>query len=65
MFAIRLYREKLGLTQQELATRLNVTQGLISQWELGETFPGASKLPELAKLLGCTIDDLFDRPAVN
>lgn len=65
MFTIRVYRESLGITQQELAARLNVTQGLVSQWERGETLPGASKLPELAKLLGCTIDELFGRPAVS
>lgn len=59
MHAIKRLREKAGISQQALAQILNVTQGLISQWELGEVKPRADKLPELAKALGCTIDDLF------
>jgi len=65
MFTIRVYRKSLGLTQQKLAGRLNVTQGLISQWERGGTLPSTNKLLELARIFGCTIDELFGRPEVN
>jgi len=31
----------------------------IAKWESGEAMPRADKLPEIAKALDCTIDDLF------
>lgn len=52
-------RKKLNMSQKELADKLGVTQGAISQWENGITSPRIEKLIELAKLLGCSIDDLF------
>lgn len=52
-------RQRAGLTQVETAAALNVDQTAISQWENGTTQPRADKLPLLAKLYGCTIDDLF------
>lgn len=58
---IKTQREKAGITQAELATRLKVTQAAIAIWETGEAMPRADKLPELAKVLGCSIDALFER----
>ncbi|MCM1233980.1 MAG: helix-turn-helix transcriptional regulator [Ruminococcus flavefaciens] len=49
------------LTQAELAKRMSVTQSLIAQWERGATKPSADKLPTLASVLGCTIDELYGR----
>lgn len=37
--AMRETRLTLGLTQQQLAERLGVTQGAVSAWEVGETTP--------------------------
>jgi len=62
---IRKKREAKGLTQDQLADALGVDQTAVSQWERGVTLPRADKLPELAKLLGCTIDELFGRSAVS
>lgn len=56
---IKTLREKMGITQVELAARLNVTQPTIAMWETGEAMPRADKLPELARVLGCSIDELF------
>lgn len=39
---------------------MEVTQGTVSLWENGITYPNAEKLPKLAELLHCTIDALFD-----
>ena len=39
---------------------LNVDRSTIAKWETGEAMPRADKLPEIAKILGCTIDDLFE-----
>lgn len=57
--SIKRFRLSANLSQEELARKLNLTQGLISQWELGICSPSASKLPALAEALGCTIDDLY------
>lgn len=57
---IRHYRESAGMTQSELAQLLRVNQKAVSQWETGETIPRADKLPRLAHVLGCTINDLFE-----
>lgn len=59
IFAIKKYREKAELSQIDVAESLGVTQGAVSQWEKGESNPSADKLPELAKILGCTIDELY------
>lgn len=53
-------REAAHLTQVQLAKNINVSQQTISLWEAGEAKPRADKLPELAKILGCTIDELFE-----
>lgn len=50
--AIRDQREKRGLTQTELATALNRTQGAVSQWELGKTEPDFESLAAMDELFG-------------
>lgn len=50
-----------NLTQKQLAEQLNVSQSNIAMWETGAAMPSASKLPELADLLHCTIDALYGR----
>lgn len=60
-------REKCGMTQAEVATALGVDQSAVSLWEIGKTHPRAKLLPLIAKLLGCSIEDLIDTgaPAVK
>lgn len=59
VLAISAARKRLGITQKELAIRLNVSQGAISQWEIGTTNPSIELLPRLAEILGCTVDELL------
>lgn len=59
---LKLLRIARGLTQAELANEVGVTQSLVAQWERGASLPGAAKLPLLAGVLHCTIDDLFRQP---
>ena len=49
------------MSQKELANALHVSQPSLWAWETGKANPTADKLPALAKALGCTIDDLFDK----
>ncbi len=59
MNGIKIYREKLGLTQQQLANKMGLYQSTIAMWETGDRLPRSDKLPELAKVLCCRIDDLY------
>jgi len=58
---IKELREAKGIGQARLAEVTGVTQAAIAKWESGAAYPRADKLPIIAKELGCTIDDLFDR----
>lgn len=55
-------RRRAGYTVEQLAERLSVTRATIYFWEQGRYLPNAGLLPELAEILGCTIDDLFADP---
>lgn len=53
------YRKASGLTQLELAEKLNYSDKLISKWERGEGFPDVFVLKTLADFYGITIDDFY------
>lgn len=52
-------RKKNGLTQQELAGRLNYTDKAISKWERGESVPDIMVLKQIADMFGVTVDYLL------
>ena len=52
-------RRRAGLTEVHLAERMHCTKTTVYFWETGRTWPSAALLPELAEILGCSIDDLF------
>ncbi len=52
-------RKALGLTQQNIADRLDVTNKAVSKWETGECFPETGQLVALADILECTVDELL------
>ena len=54
-------RKSVGLTQEQLADKLGVERTTVAKWETGEASPRADKLPKLAEVLGCRIDDLFEK----
>lgn len=56
---IKELREPLNLTQEAIAEKLKVKRTTVSMWETGEALPRSDKLPLLAKILNCTIDELF------
>lgn len=56
---IKQIREKLGISQAQLATTMSVNQTAVSQWERGTALPACDKLPALAAALNCSIDELF------
>ena len=46
-------------TQREVAKILGVKESAVSKWERGLARPRADKLPILAKLYGCTLEELL------
>ncbi|MBE6606020.1 MAG: XRE family transcriptional regulator [Ruminococcaceae bacterium] len=56
---IRFYRNKLGMTQAELAEKMHVSFQAISSWECGNTLPDLDNLCELSSVLGVPVDTLL------
>lgn len=56
-------RRELGLTQQELADKMGVTDKAVSKWERDLSLPDVSSLPHLAELLGASTDELLQAKA--
>lgn len=52
-------REKVGLTQKEVAEKMGVDQSAVSFWETGKTSPRAAMLVKLAGLYCCSVDELL------
>ena len=52
-------RKEHNMTQLALADRLGVSFQAVSNWERGNSMPDISKLPELAELFECSIEELL------
>lgn len=59
----RLRKEK-GLTQEEIASRVNITAQSVSKWENDLSAPDISILLELAAILGVTTDYLLGNDSI-
>lgn len=57
---MKKYRHDKGMTQQELADLLGVSNKTISRWESDGGYPDVTMLVPLARALGVTVDDLLD-----
>ena len=53
-------RKKIGLSQEQLGERVNVTRQTISNWELGETAPNPEQLKLLSQIFCISIDELLN-----
>ena len=56
---IAALRKANGLTQQELADKLNVSNKAVSRWERDECAPDITLVPALAEIFGVTCDELL------
>lgn len=52
-------RKALGMTQQQLADRLNVSFQAISKWENGTTYPNIEILRDLGIVLDVSVDEIL------
>lgn len=53
-------RKDLGMTQKELAEKMNVTDKAVSKWERNLSCPDVSSIPKLAEVLGLSVAELMD-----
>ena len=56
---IMTLRKEKGLTQEQLAERLNVSPQAVSKWENDVSCPDISIIPQLAEVLGISTDELL------
>lgn len=65
-------RERAGLSAMQAAAKLKVSLATVYYWESGVYRPAGKRLPEIAELYHCTVDELYgldhtlnqrDRPA--
>ncbi len=61
ILADKLYklRTTCGLSQEEVAEKMNVSRQSVSKWESGNSIPGLDKIIELAKLYNVSTDYLL------
>ena len=56
---LALLRKANGLTQQDVADKLNISNRTLSSWETDRTTPDILLLPAIADLYGVTVDELL------
>lgn len=52
-------RDELKLSQEELATKLNISRQSISKWERGQSYPSIETLLKLSDIFQITLDELL------
>lgn len=57
-------RKKAGLSQEELAEKLNVTRQTVSKWELGTINPKMDKVSEISKIFNVTLEELMNEEEI-
>ena len=56
---ISALRKERDMTQMELADQMGISFQAVSNWERGNSMPDIGKLPELAKILNVSVDELL------
>ena len=53
-------RKEKGMTQTDLAEKMNVTDKAVSKWERNLSCPDINSIPKLAEVLGTTVEELLN-----
>ena len=62
LLRVKELRHAAGITQVQLGEAIGVAQNVVSQWETEVALPRVRQLPDLARALNCSIDELFVPP---
>lgn len=57
---IRFFRKEKRITQEEFSEMIGVSPQAVSKWERYQCYPDITILPQLAKVISCTVDDFFE-----
>ena len=57
---ITTLRKKQGMTQNDLAEKMNVTDKAVSKWERNLSCPDVNSISKLAEILGTTVEELLN-----
>ena len=57
--SLRALRINAGMSQENVASEVNVTKRTIQSWEQYKTYPNAAQLVKLCSVYGCSLDDIF------
>lgn len=55
---IKKLRKQKGLTQEQLAEKLNITRQSVAKWEKGESIPDIYSIMGLSEIFNITIDEI-------
>ena len=61
---ISTLRKEKGMTQKDLADRLNITDKAVSKWERNLAFPDTATIPKLAEMLGISVEELMNAKSI-
>lgn len=62
---LKANRQRIGLSQEDLAQRIYVSRQTISNWETGKTYPDISSLLLLSNLFDVSVDELLKGDVVS
>ena len=60
-YKLRSLMSRNHITQEEMANRANTSQTMISHYMTGRSIPNAVTLNKIAKVIGCSMDDFFNK----
>ena len=56
---IRYFRDKLSLTQTDLAKRLGISRSAVNAWEMSLSCPSLANVVEMSRIFHVTVDSLL------
>lgn len=62
---IATLRKEKGMTQSQLAEKMNVTDKAVSKWERDLSCPDINTISKLADVLGVSVEELLKAKRVN
>ena len=62
---IKMLRDEKGITQQDLADKLNMNRSLLSHIETGKVLPSMFTLLKIARIFNCLVTDLYHKEDLN
>lgn len=62
---LKEFRQKMNLSQREIAEMLGIAQPYYWKWETGRSFPNAKQILKFCEIFNCTPNDLFGFKGVH